>query len=239
LAVSLKFIKYRTKLQSIGRKSCQAAARLEDRLLKAFKTTQSDKEICKAIEAYEQSAADLPGDDHDASMSPCLMDVCLGYRERYDKLGRPKDLQGAITTAQKAISITDVGHEVFPYLLNQLGKLFSLRFESSEDLDDITEAITKHQHAILLTPDGHAELPVRLGELGISFFHRFEYSEDPDDLSQAIKNQQHAVKLTPDGHADLPTQLDNLGNSLKSRFKLAGDLNDISEAVKINNMPWR
>jgi len=103
-------------------------------------------------------------------------------------------LDEAITTQQRAVSLTPDGHPDKPQCLINLGTSFRNRFERLGDRVDLDEAITAQQEAVHLTPDGHPHKLIYLNNLGISLLARFEFQPDDATFARAVSTYAQSAK---------------------------------------------
>ncbi|KAF8810517.1 hypothetical protein BYT27DRAFT_7134863 [Phlegmacium glaucopus] len=92
-----------------------------------------------------------------------------------------------------------------PSWFNNLGNLYSHRYERTSNLQDIDCAVFHHQSAVESTPSGHAVLPSWFNNLGNLYLSHFEHTGNLQDIDHAISSHQSAVESTPFGHAGLPS----------------------------------
>jgi tetratricopeptide (TPR) repeat protein len=118
-----------------------------------------------------------------------------------------------------------------PTLLQLLGDMSLLYYNTFHNIEDLDNATSVLGDAVLLTPNDHPARPTRLKDLGLSFLKRFERLGDLGAIENSISTFEDAVRLTPDDHQDKPIYLCNLGSSFLHRFIRLGDRADIEKAI--------
>ncbi|TFK18238.1 hypothetical protein FA15DRAFT_603652, partial [Coprinopsis marcescibilis] len=173
-----------------------------------------------------------------ANFSALLNSLGVTLLCRFERAGRPSDIEEAIIALQDAVLLTPPGHRDLPGRLANLGSSFARRFDRTDELSDIAEAIASQQRAVDVTPPGHPNLPGQLTNLGNSLRRRFQRTGELLEIAKGIASQQRALELIPPGpgHTDLPRRLGNLGGSFKCRFERTGELTDIAEAIALEQI---
>jgi CHAT domain-containing protein len=143
---------------------------------------------------------------------------------KFGYFGNPDDLDRAILTCRKAISLVPEDDPTRPIYLFTLPKFLLTRFDKFGDLEG---AVSTSEEALRLAPGGHPERANCLACLSNSLRYKFMLTHNPDDLELAITNYDEAVRLTPEDHSMLPTYLANLAVALQTRFTLSGELSDL------------
>ncbi|RPA89356.1 TPR-like protein [Choiromyces venosus 120613-1] len=138
----------------------------------------------------------------------------------------------AIKHTEAALAATPRDHTDRAVIYNNLGAIFSKRFERVGDLDDLQKAIKHTEAAITAAPRDHPDQAGTYNNLGAMFSERFERIGDLDDLQKAIKHTEAAVAATPRDHPDRAGRYSNLGNRFSARFERIGDLDDLQKAIK-------
>lgn len=142
------------------------------------------------------------------------------------------DLEKAIEAARKAVLWTPKDHCDLPGRLNDLGCFLGLRYEQTEDINNLEEGIEVTQQAVLLAQD-HFYRAVYLDSLGNMLQYRYERFLDKADLEKAIQAAREAIASTPEEHQSyLAGFLHNLGNKLCRRYERTRCIGDLEEAIQ-------
>ncbi|KAF8893013.1 CHAT domain-containing protein [Infundibulicybe gibba] len=116
--------------------------------------------------------------------------LAVAYHERF---WRFKDL----TDLEKSIDLKSVASARGSYKASQL---FSKRFDSTHNIDDIHAALRNDYTAIFETPPLHPELAHRQLSLAAAHGSRYKVLKDPSDLDLNIKFNHDCLNGTPRGH---------------------------------------
>ncbi|RPA89357.1 hypothetical protein L873DRAFT_1832020 [Choiromyces venosus 120613-1] len=162
----------------------------------------------------------------------CLAGVLNDWSAMLIRTGDLDDLQKAIKRTDAALAATPGNHPNRAGRYNNLGTMFSTRFERIGDLDDLQKAIKHTEAALAATPGNHPNRAGIYNNLGTMFSTRFERTGDIDDLQKAIKHIEGALAATPGNHPDRAGIYDNLGAVFSARFERIGDLDDLQKAIK-------
>ena len=167
----------------------------------------------------------------EAGDAEAFSEIGLSRHARYELMGDPVDLEGAIAAWEEAIRLTPAGSPDWPMYLNNLGTGLRKRFARSGELADLERAIKAHEEALHLTPAGSLDRPSRLNNLGNGLSVRYARMGEVKDLERAIEAYEQALRETP-GSPGRPTYLNNLGNGLRERYARSGELADLERAIR-------
>jgi tetratricopeptide (TPR) repeat protein len=118
-------------------------------------------------------------------------------------------------------------------LLDHLGILFCIRFDSLCDLSHPEKAISTLEAIVQFASDDHPNKPSWLDDLGVSLWIRYERFADIADLERSISVREAALQFTPAAHPDKPLRLDNLGHLLSTRYERFGDVVDLERLISL------
>ncbi|RXW24345.1 hypothetical protein EST38_g1544 [Candolleomyces aberdarensis] len=153
---------------------------------------------------------------------------------RYKHMGRPGDMEEAISAMREAIVLLDENDPASTPWLCNLGVWLIDRYRLVGRLVDLEEAITVTQRAILLSGEGGKNLAVACNILGMAFLFRFDHTKYPSDIEEAVALGNRAVDSTVDGDPSLPAHLSNLGLSLTSYFTATKDPTYLDQAISVH-----
>lgn len=178
---------------------------------------------------------------HDASLMPAkLFDRStkldhLGFflKKRFDRFGRPDDLDAAITVLTEAWSSTPLADPDQFYYLSHLAEALRCRFDrigQRSDIDHLVDALRATSEAM---PHEHPEWPDLSSRLGIELRARFNRYGNMVDLEDAIVAMKAGLDATPSRHPGQPGRLSNLAGALTDRFKRTDRLEDLDESIAL------
>src|SRR5258706_501803 len=105
-----------------------------------------------------------------------------------------------------------------------LGEAYGIKFDQTQNIQDLEDAIKYTQAAVDKTPCDDPDLPIILNNLGSRLRDRYNRIGNMQDLEDAIKHIQAAVDKTPSDHHDLPGRWSNLGVFLSDIYDRMGNM---------------
>ncbi|KAL5640004.1 hypothetical protein ACGC1H_007341 [Rhizoctonia solani] len=164
-----------------------------------------------------------------------LRDLARSHLEKYDNTGALSELEQTFEYYY-ASSIARAPDEhaslQLAERLTNLGAVYSDRFDSLGELEDLDGAIRCDARALALTPDGHPDISRRHASLGMSYTNRYQHLGELADLEKAIEYKARALELTPDGHPDMSDRHAGLGVSYGHRYERLGNLADLEKTIE-------
>lgn len=184
-----------------------------------------------AVQCFGQALADTASDD--SGLAGCLSNVGSALLLRYKCMGRPADLDEAVTAVQAAVDATNNDHPDHASRLAYLGNVLGDRYRLTGAMSDLDESIAAGQAAVASTPPEHPNYAGHMASLAGSLQNRHERTGAVGDLDEAISAWQVLLAAAPAGHPDRGKYLSNLGNSLRSRFERTDSQPDLDGAIRI------
>lgn len=173
-----------------------------------------------AVQACEAAVAGTPRRLRPLYASAlALQGVVL--RLRYEREGRPEDLDAAVAVLREAEAEAGPGHPERSLVLSGLCAALRERYEHRGALDDVTEAVRVARAAV--DEGGPEDRGGRLHNLGLALRMRHERTGDPKDLTEAVAAHKEAVLLAPPGHRDHVLLQQGLANVLRVRRERGSD----------------
>ncbi|MEU4078966.1 hypothetical protein DEJ45_32540 [Streptomyces venezuelae] len=172
------------------------------------------RQLEEAVRACEAAVAGTPRRLRPLYASAlALQGVVL--RLRYEREGRPEDLDAAVAVLREAEVAAGPGHPERSLVLSGLCAALRERYEHRGALDDVTEAVRVARAAV--DEGGSEDRGGRLHNLGLALRMRHERTGDPKDLTEAVAAHEEAVLLAPPGHRDHVLLQQGLANVLRVR----------------------
>ncbi|WP_261570435.1 CHAT domain-containing tetratricopeptide repeat protein [Frankia gtarii] len=205
--------------------TAEAASRLTDAV-----ASEDLPGLPEAIDLLTRTLAVMP-DDH-AGRVVCLSNLATALRVRYDRSGKPVDLDLAIDLNQQALALTPVDGPARAQILANLAVGLRLRFDRVGEQADLAGAIEAGRRAVLLTAADDAHRADVLGALTIVL----AVAPDgrlwgPTGLDGAVEAGRRALTLMPTDDPLRPEILTVLGLALVTRYEWVGELADLDEAI--------
>ncbi|CCA77824.1 hypothetical protein PIIN_10248, partial [Serendipita indica DSM 11827] len=195
--------------------------------MKATGSGEIDGDTLSQLEAWKQY---FDAKEESAQWSS-LNSQAIDHYNSFKRSGAVEDLEQAITSWQRLLSVTPDGRPEKPTCLSNLAAALGERFTRFGELADIVNVISSGRLAVSLTADGHPDKPVYLNNLGSAHQICFEQLGELADLEDAVSSKRMAVSLTPDGHTDKLVYVNSLGSALQIRFDRLGELADLKNAI--------
>ncbi len=118
-------------------------------------------------------------------------------------------------------------------VLNDSGKAYFDRYQSTKQLPDLYSALKYWQQAVGLASDDSPDVSSYLYNLSMALNALYDNTGESVNLDQAIETQEQAVRKSRPKAFDLPTFLNNLVQVRWKRFRLTRDRNDLDRQVEI------
>jgi tetratricopeptide (TPR) repeat protein len=208
-----------------------AAASFENavRSYEAYGKSGEPKQLDIAIQCARVVSGST-GQGHANVAALSFLTTMLG--SRFERIGKSRDLEDAITTGRRAVQATPPDHPNLSMYLHSLGNKLVSRFERGSEMKDLEDAVDIARRAVELTQSDHPNLAMYLNNLGNSLASRFECSGMSNDLEDAIHTARSAVQLSSPEHPDLAIYFNNLGSWLECRFEQSRETNDIKDVIQ-------
>ncbi|KAJ5711931.1 CHAT domain-containing protein [Penicillium malachiteum] len=195
------------------------------------KTNQMDG-LHEAIQRMQNIGITEPGDEAEIGPSLSLNMSAMAFQLMFGQSRDLDHLHESIRRAQKGVDALSPQSPLFLIGSSLLGCLLVLRFEETNEVEDLDKAISllrlAKDHAL---PQYRNQLPLLMTVLGGALYHRFKRTGSAADLDQGIHYTQKAVE-GPGSCQDLALHLQNLGELLECRFDRDNRLDDIHEAIR-------
>lgn len=151
--------------------------------------------------------------------------------QQYEALGRPEDLERAVTTLERAVDAA-MGSPLEPLLLEQLGLARLYQSASSGRLSDVERAVDALTAALAATPERGLEWYELLGALGAAILSRAQIRRDADERSRALDLLREAQEHLPPASPKRGLVRAALGAGLLARHAATGEGADIDAAIE-------
>jgi tetratricopeptide (TPR) repeat protein/CHAT domain-containing protein len=189
-------------------------------LLKRFMGNQNRDDIDRAIAVAREGTA--AADDNPVLLSG----LAEALAARFHLLKAPADLDEAINTMRRSVSLLPDGHPDWSVFRNSLANFLRIRGERGKSTSDLDEAVEIGRAAVARLPAGNpAEAQFRYN-LGVSLRSR----AGAGDLDEAIDLTRQAAMA--DGHPGRAMFLHGLCLALLRRFEQTQEAGDLSEAAE-------
>ncbi|EIN08249.1 hypothetical protein PUNSTDRAFT_134641 [Punctularia strigosozonata HHB-11173 SS5] len=205
---------------------------LADHLKKRYEVIQDPKDLEDAISNYEMSLALCPPSHKNLELLLARLGQSLG--RRFHLQGQLKDLNNALATARRALSIASPKSEARSYTLDVMAGLLVLKFDlASASESELAELVSFRREALRLTPHSHHSYHGRLNNLGEAIRQRFLWTGILADLEEAIQlfREDSSTRNRTLANAFVPSI--NLAEVLYLRYKETGRIDDLRESIMI------
>ncbi len=135
----------------------------------------------------------VQADTANGSLAQRLFTLGVAFRTRFELMGAPVDLRGAIDIFRLAVDATPAGHPERVKRLTALGATFEWRFELTGERSDLDLAIESFRRATAEIAADHPGRASQWHTLGIALWSRFERFGELADLEQAVEVGELAV----------------------------------------------
>lgn len=198
------------------------------RLISRYNITRDATDLNSAIDNTRKASLDTAGHPNPAAVSNNLGNMLL---RRYEHAGNMDDLQEAISSSQRAVSLVPEDHSDVPGYLMALGNALSTRYSRTGNTDDLNAAIFYTERAESTVSEDHLIYVKVIYSLGHFLSRRYDRTREIADLDNAISYMQKAVDRTSESKPGCATCRNGLGCMLFSRYKQTGVLDDLEKAV--------
>ncbi len=163
--------------------------------------------------------------DPDSPMLPYYHAVVL--LRRFERDGAPRDLEEAIATMRRVLTLVVDGTQIEGAARAMLGAMLMRRAEVTGDLRDLDDAVAAQRLAVTADAD-QQQLANRLTTLGTSLVERFTLRGDAADLDEAERCYAEALEILPGA----PAILGAFARLCRARYTLSGDETWLDRAVE-------
>ncbi|KAG8739529.1 hypothetical protein FRC10_005477 [Ceratobasidium sp. 414] len=151
---------------------------------------------------------------------------------RFEMRGNPNDLENAISSFAKALSLTPLDDPTRTLRLIDLGYSYFRRSTSSNEVCDLERAIEYYAQVDLHSLQDRDRKASTLSNFGACYLTRFERLGDLSDLDNAIRHINMAISAKSASFMRSESLYLNLASSHVRRFERSGDIDDIHEAIQ-------
>jgi tetratricopeptide (TPR) repeat protein len=220
-----------TLTRLLGTDACATAVQalngLAAEFLTAYPETNDAALLDRAVEALEPALA--YADDASPQRRTALANLPLALQERYQRGGRPADLERAIELLEAGISESPDD----PTFLERLGGSLMLRHRRTGSHDDLARGIELIEQALeRLGGDPSPSRGFALAGLAVALLDRWNLSSEVADLDRALAALDEAVAA-----ASSPTaaheRLALKATCLKARYDTLGERADLEGALAL------
>lgn len=212
-----------TKLVSLASEQPQALdsmaatcwQRLGYALYERYSLHRNREDLDQAIQCYERAErVALPGDDVRLF---ALSNLAIALRSR----GEPGDLDRAIETGRRVLSLTPAGDPTVPTRLSILGAALTERATRTGEVADAQAAVTAHEQAVATAGLGSSDTSRFLNRLGESLTLQAIITGDSGLLDRAEETLRLAHDRAGSHDGDRRNALDNLRLAQTAREQIA------------------
>lgn len=198
------------------------------RLISRYEITKDAADLNSAIDHTRKAASDTAGHSNPAAMWDNLGTM---LRLRYEHSGTLDDLEEAISSSQRAISLLPQDHSDLPGCLMTLGNALSARYSRTGNTHDLDAAILHIERAESIMTEDHPKTAKIVYSLGQFLSDRYNRTGEIADLNTAISHVQKAVNRTSEGNPERVMYMNGLAGDLFRRYRHSGDMNDLEKAI--------
>ncbi|KAJ7834751.1 hypothetical protein B0H13DRAFT_2426649 [Mycena leptocephala] len=159
-----------------------------------------------------------------------LHNLAVSLQTRYENLGDPHDMTGAIELHREALLLHAVPHPDRPKSLTSLADALKTRFDDMGDQKDIDESIRLHRESIQLQPSDKVQV-FASNSLANAILSRFEQWRDPQDIVEIIQIYRDSLARCPAPNPDRGSCLNRLANALCTSFHHGHNSRHLEEAI--------
>lgn len=201
-----------------------------------YERTGQLADLQRAIESCERSLTDermrtTVGDGHPRRVKP-LTDLCVGYRERYQRTGDVADLHRAIESGERAYAALSEDDPRRATPASNLNLAYRHRYERTGDPADLQRAIDFGERSLDVRRDNTLNRASSLGNLSVALQRQYERTGVLEDLQRAIDLDEEALTLIPEGHPMRVNSLSNLCVAYRDRAGHTELLDDLGRAIE-------
>jgi hypothetical protein len=201
-----------------------------------FGDRADDQAALDAARAAVHATAQDDGQQTDREMRILsLGNLGTVFQSRYERTGKPADLNGAISQYQAALGLRAEGPGTEPIYANLSGVL-RIRFEQSRDPADLDAAIEYGQAAVAANPPGTVYHAPSLSNLSGALIRRFQHGGALRDADDAISALRAALRSVPPNSPDYAGMQGNLSQALLNRYRRTEAAADLDDAVIVGQL---
>jgi hypothetical protein len=171
---------------------------------------------------YQRAAAELAPSG--APTRPVtIAGLAESLRKRYDVLGSPEDLDGAIALGEEAVAapgLDQTNPNEYPLMLTNLGLAFSRRYEILGGLEDLENSVKYCKQAEKQSSMNPLLHPLCSSNYSYCLLSRYYYSGIAGDIDEAVIAAKAAVSTDQDRL--LPVAQNNLCRASILKMRLSG-----------------
>ncbi len=182
-----------------------------------------------AVDAGERAAAVAPDDRRAAALG----NLGNALRVRYEALGHPQDLDGAIDRGRDAVRAGLPDDLNLPTYRSSLGSAVQARYDRTGLVEDLQESLILAQDAVRGTSQDSPARAGRLSNLGNGFRLRYLALRTPSDLDAASAAGGQAMSAATEDDPERAAYASNLASALRERFALTGSRSDLDRAIAL------
>jgi hypothetical protein len=160
------------------------------------------------------------------------------FQGRYQRTGKPADLNAAISQYRAALGVAAEGSGTQPVYANLSGVL-RIRFEQSRDPADLDAAIEYGQAAVAANPPGTVYHAPSLSNLSMALIRRFQRGGALRDADDAISALRAMLRSLPPNSPDYAGMQGNLSLALLNRYRRTEAAADLDDAVTAGQLARR
>jgi hypothetical protein len=208
----------------------QAVVPMATDQLGEISATKDESQISAAVDVWQRIADATPAGH--PQQAEYLSHLGKALFTRFERTGRPVDLDAAISARQRAVDATPADHLERAWHLSDLGFSLRTRAQQTGSAADLDAAITVGQAAVDAAPPDDPDRAVPLANLGTALCARFAQTGTLADLDQAVLVDQEALDSLPAGHPNRAAVLSGLGYALWVRSGETGSVDDLDASVR-------
>jgi len=157
---------------------------LADALSARYLRSSIETDLERAIDDYQRA---LQASRNRSTRTMCANNLAQAFMARFDRGGRPKDVEAAVGAAQAAVEEAESLAPMQALVTGTLASTLLARYEVRGDVADLDLAIDASERAVLATPfEGWSRIR-RLRNLGAALAHRFDSLGNPSDIHRSIE----------------------------------------------------
>lgn len=188
----------------------------------------ADEDAERSIALTEQQLALAPAEaaEHAVLLS-MLGDLLM---TRYDRLGRPGDLDGVVDAQERALAAGLSGVLRLDALAG-LSTALRLRYARDRDATDLERWVAVGSELVTEMPADASQRPTALATLAQALHTRSQRTDDASDLDRSVDLMDEVVASAPADHPQLATFLRNHFGVSLDLFRRSDDAQDLGRAI--------
>ncbi|PKV94015.1 tetratricopeptide repeat protein [Amycolatopsis echigonensis] len=207
-------------------------------LLKALDFEHRPRDLDIAIELLRKTVAAV-GDCSRHVLSNAFSRLGNALRMRFERTGRPEDIDDSIAAARNALATLPDGHPFLAGLLSNLAGALRTKFDHVGAMNILDESIALGRRALSVEPKGHRDASVFRMNLGTSLLVRSHYTKSLEDINEAVQWYRDAVKAAQNEYVRRLFCTSVLGGALHERYLSTAKQDDLDEAVMLGSAASR